>query len=149
MKRRVMPSKPGHMRTEKPREILCRTGCVSAFEVGVEAAEIGRDWHPSALNLAIRGEFQNPLAGATSFEVLVVEDQEDRAKPDRIQHVGFILRCKPVIDCVVTVSAPEFQTLIALATVGRLTSLELRFERPRYGSSRIKSARFSSGWVSL
>jgi hypothetical protein len=143
VKRRVMPSDPApRVRLRSP--LLARSGLVSAWDLSVGAAAFDSEANPSALHLEVRGEFTEEVSGFTAFELLVVGEEDRAARIDRYQTVGIILRCRPLVDCVVTLSALEFQALLTLAAAGRLATVQLRFERPLYGKAFIESVRFNS-----
>ncbi|ADU36950.1 helix-turn-helix transcriptional regulator [Variovorax paradoxus] len=143
VKRRVMPSDPvPKVRLRTP--LIARSGLVSAWDVDVGAASLDSRAKSSTLYLELCGEFLEDLSGVTSFELLVIGDIDRVSEIDRRCWVGNVLRCRPLIECVVTLNAPEFQALLTVVTAGRLSTLDVRFEPPRYGSAFIQSVRFNS-----
>lgn len=131
----------------KRRELMLRSGLVHGWDASVfvlaESRHGVRERKPM-LVLEVRGEFPEPVKKLSSFKLTVFAEAEPAVGAAEIPSVGSIIAMRGSIDAVVQLADREFQLVMAMATAGRLRSVDLSFQEPRYGSALIASCSFSS-----
>ena len=135
------------IRKVKKREISHHNGTVSSWDASLFVyidKRGGETTRQTLLSLQLKGEFLAPVKNITGFQLTAFPYKTPSVGNAEMPSVGSIIATKPLIDAVVTLSEQEFQVLFALATSGRLASLHLSFQEPRYGSALIASCSFSS-----
>lgn len=140
---------PKHLsiRNVKQREVSLHNVTVSSWDaslfVYVEKLS-GKTTRQTLQSLQLKGKLLAPIKNNTGFQLTAFQDKTPSVGNAEIPCVGSIIATKPLIDAVVTLSEQEFQVLLSLATSGRLASVHLSFQEPRYGTALIASISFSS-----
>jgi hypothetical protein len=133
--------------TAKKRELLVREGivldCTTDIFVRAEGVKLSRT-RESSRYLILEGDFTEPLNGVSKFSMHVHTEAEPHLGNREIPSLGSILRLKPEIQPVVTLTPGEFQSLLILASGGKLRSVRVVFQKPHYGHALISSMSFSS-----
>lgn len=131
----------------KRRELMSRTGVVHGWDASVfvraESQHGVRERKPM-LVLELRGELSEPVKKVTSFKLTVFAEAEPAVGAAEIPSVGSVLSMRGSLDAVVQLADREFQLAMAMATAGRLASVHLHFQEPRYGSALIASCSFDT-----
>lgn len=142
-----MPSTTKPRRTPAKRALLSITG--SPTDWGGELfvygdRRDGSDLRHTILSLDIRGEFTTPVRGTTAFVLRVRSEDKPSLGNVEIPCVGVWIAVKPAFDGSVNLSHREFDLVLAMAASGKLASVHLNFQEPRYGKSLIATVSFSS-----
>ena len=143
--------KPNSDRRPKPRskrrELMSRAGQVHGWDASVfvraESQHGARERKPM-LVLELRGELSGPVKKVSSFKLTVFAEAEPAVGAAEIPSVGSIISMRGSLDAVVQLADREFQLVVAMATAGRLASVHLSFQEPRYGSALIASCSFDT-----
>lgn len=131
-------------RKPKKQEILSRTGSVRTWDADlflVSAPNLG----PSAgrmLCLKVKGDLKEPVGDLDKFELWLVPEREQT--DSTFVAVGSLTGVQHALGAYVTMPPLEFQFATTLATSGRLKSVHLSFEKPRYGRGLVLSASIST-----
>lgn len=129
------------------RESISRAGLVQSWDASVfvrAESEHGVRERKSMIVLDLHGELQEPVKTVKPFKLTVFAEAEPAPGAGDIPSVGSIISMRGEMDAVVQLAPVEFQLLMAMATSGRLRSVHLSFQEPRYGSALIASFSFSS-----
>jgi len=119
-------------------------GSVRSWDADVMAlVQTARDRSESHsfVTLTIKGDLTAPLKNCTTF---ILQVSPDRGPADGRSSIGCILKAKAVLDAMVYLLPREFELLQGIAIAGRLTSIGLTLEPPRYGHGLIYGASFST-----
>lgn len=131
----------------KRRELMSRTGVVHGWDASVfvllESRHGARERKPM-LVLELRGELSEPVKKVGSFKLTVFAEAEPAVGAAEIPSVGSVLSMRGSLDAVVQLADREFQLVVAMATAGRLMSVHLCFQEPRYGSALVASCSFDT-----
>lgn len=126
---------------------MLRTGLVRAWDASVfvhaEARHGVRERKPM-LCLEIRGDLSQPVKKISSFRLTAFAQAEPAVGAAEIPSVGSIISMRGSLDAVVELADREFQLLTGIAAAGRLTTVDLSFQEPRYGTGLIASFSFST-----
>lgn len=132
----------------KKRGMVSREGLVHKWTVDIYVRAEG-DKHSrsrtSAQYLILEGDFIEPLKGVTKFSLQLNTDAQPELGTREIPSVGAVLRVKPEIQAAGSLTPDEFQSILLLASVGRLRRFGMNFQEPRYGRALIANLSFSSG----
>ena len=131
----------------KKRDILSRFGTVTSWDLSVFVYSEKRSAtaeRQALISLVLKGTLVEPVRNTTAFGLTVFPCADPELGNAEIPSVGSIIAMKPVLNAVVQLAYEEFQVVMALATAGRLVSVRLSFQEPRYGSALIASCSFSS-----
>lgn len=94
--------------------------------------------------IKLKGTLTDPVAGVSAFELTVCSDPRACASSGDVPAIGSWLKAKPVLDGLVVLAEREFDLVLALAVAGKLASVSVGFQKPRYGHGLITSVDFSS-----
>lgn len=143
-----MATRIGKRKTAHAREIISRSGVVTGWVLDVHAWTTDENSdlreRKDSLNLSVRGTFTEEIFGVTKFDFLIYPVAQPDAGRAEIPCVGTFFRSKPVLDAVITLSDLHFQTLVSVAVAGKLGSLDVTFQKLRYGSGLISSLLLST-----
>lgn len=131
----------------KKRALLSREGVVLDWTIDIHARAEGTKnsrTRESSQYLIIEGDFTEPLNGITKFLLQVTPAAEPDLGARDMPCVGSVIQVKPAIQAAGTLTLAEFRSLLVLAGSGRLKSVVLAFQEPRYGHALIASMSFSS-----
>lgn len=142
----VAQKPPGSKRSSKG-EWLRRVGLVESWggylylsadreRTGVER----RSMH----GLKLKGALTDPVASVSAFELTVCSDPRACASSGDVPAIGSWLKAKPVLNGLVMLAEREFDLVLALAVAGKLASISVSFQKPRYGHGLITRVDFSS-----
>jgi hypothetical protein len=137
---------PGRKRGPKP-EMLRRVGRIESWGgyvyVSADRERSGPE-RRSLHGLKLKGSLNEPVAGVSAFELTVYGDPRAIASVGDPPAIGSWVKVKPALDGLVVLAEREFDLLLALAQGGKLVSIGLSFQKPRYGRGLITSSDFSS-----
>lgn len=131
----------------KRRELISRSGLVHSWDASAfvlaESRHGVRERNPM-LVLELRGVLPDPVKKVSLFKLTVFATAELTVGAGEIPSVGSIIAMRETMDAVVQLSDREFQLVAAMATAGRLRSVHLSFQEPKYGSGLIASCSFDT-----
>jgi hypothetical protein len=131
-------------RKPKKREILSRYGTVRGWDADaflLSQTNLG----PSArrmLSLKLFGDLAEPVGPFATFELWLALEREHIDSP--VAAVGALTGMTHALGAHVGMPPVEFQFATTLAASGRLKSVHLSFEKPRYGRGLVLSASIST-----
>jgi len=96
------------------------------------------------LVLTLHGNLDVSVKQVSSFKLTIFADPEPAVGAAEIPSIGSVLSMRGSLDAVVQLADREFQLVAAMATAGRLRSVYLSFQEPRYGSALISSCSFDT-----
>ena len=135
----------GSRRTARA-EVVERSGALVGWEADVSSSLMGTAAEPrlhAMTTLSVTGEFDEALAGVRRFEVDI--SPAGPAPPDWTPRgAGVWTAVKPAFSGAVYLPSQQFDLVQAMAISGKLRWASFNFEQPKYGSSRILLAWFSS-----
>jgi hypothetical protein len=137
------------MRAKKPgkRELLSREGVVQDWTMDIhvraEGTKLSRT-RESSRYIILDGELTESLNGVTKFSMQVQTEAEPELGHRGMASLGSNIQVKPQVQVVVTLTLEEFQSLLMLASSGKLRSFRMVFQRPHYGHALIANMSFSS-----
>jgi hypothetical protein len=126
--------------------MMWRSGAIDAWEAGVDALcfnvldERAPDRHDGS-QLILLGVLSPSVKGAERCRFLISPGGLSMGYAE-IPCTGTIVKVKPVLELDITVSACEFQTLLALSICGRLKFYRVSFQTPHYNHGLVASATF-------
>ncbi|MET3373744.1 hypothetical protein ABIC89_002807 [Variovorax boronicumulans] len=144
-----MTTRVGKRKVARAPEILSRSGFVSDWELSVHAwsakEHTSGHWkRTDGLHLTVRGAFTEEVAGVTKFDFLIYPEANLDTGRSTISSVGSFLRCKPILEAGVSLSELHFQAMVSAAVAGKLSTLQVTFEKLRYGRGSISSMLLST-----
>lgn len=131
----------------KRRDLISRSGLVHSWDTSVYVraeSKHGVRERTHMLVLELRGELPDPVKKVSSFKLTVFAEAESAVGAAEIPSVGSIIAMRGTMDAVVKLADREFQLVAVMAAAGRLRSVHLSFQEPKYGSALITSCSFSS-----
>jgi hypothetical protein len=84
--------------------------------------------------LTVRGDLDEPVKGATQFELSVRPGNTCSIAVRDVAGVGVVMRVKPSLQMAVSLLPHEYASVHAIACAGHLKSCSLSLMPPRYGS---------------
>lgn len=131
----------------KKRDLLSREGlvldCTIDIHVRAEGSKHSRT-RDSGQYLIVEGDVTEPLNGITKFLLQVSPVAEPDLGARDMPCVGSVLQVKPTIQAAATLTPAEFQSVLVLASSGKLRSVRMAFQEPHYGRALVASLSFSS-----
>jgi len=126
---------------------MSRSGLVHGWDASVYVSaekEHGSRVRQPMLVLTLQGELDAPVKKVGSFKLTVFSDAEPVVGASEIPSIGSVISMSGSMDAVVKLADREFHLVAAMATTGRLRSVHLSFQEPRYGSALIASCSFDT-----
>jgi hypothetical protein len=144
----VTSSKPGKKAPKgKTRELLPREARVLDWTVDIHARGEGPKTarrRESSQYMIVEGELTEPLGGVTSFLLQLWPDPDTSVGTREIASVGSVIQVKPTIQVAASLTPDEFHSVFLLASSGKLRSVYMAVQEPRYGRALVASFSFSS-----
>ncbi|MDM0010125.1 hypothetical protein QTI51_37470 [Variovorax sp. J22G73] len=140
-------------RAAASREIISRSGMVTGWSLefhawAIEDPALGKRSRSDSCYLEFTGSFNEAIGTTKDFVVMISAADEVGAGAAEIPCVGVVTRAKPQFQAVITVSTKDFQALATFAAAEKICSVDLTFQKLRYGSGLISSALFATNKAS-
>jgi hypothetical protein len=129
------------------RELIARYGRVKDWDISLYVhgeSRHGMRERTSMQVLEVRGDLDEAVKKVQSFRLTVFAKNEPEVGTAEIPSVGSVISMRQELGAAIELAAAEFQLAVAMAAAGRLRSVHLCFQEPRYGSALIASCSFSS-----
>lgn len=131
----------------KPRGVVSRWVLIREWEASIfvlAEARHGVRKRESMWCLRFLGNLTKPVKGISEFRLTVFAEADLPIGKAEVPSIGSIISMKQTLDAVVPLSHAEFQLLASMATAGKVASVHMSFQEPRYGSALIASCTIST-----
>jgi hypothetical protein len=131
----------------KQRALISRSGLIREWNASIFVIADTRHGireRKSMRSLEFFGALTEPVKAVSEFKLHVFAETEPVVGAAQIPSVGSVISMRQTFDAVVPLAEGEFQLLATMAAAGKVASVHMRFQEPKYGSALIASCSFSS-----